>query len=706
MLTCISVVSLAMTAGCHSATSNGDAAAADWSGHGKGPDEKRFSPLDGIDDGNVGGLRLAWSYDLDTSRGQEATPIVVDGKMFVSTAWSKVKAFDAATGKLLWDYDPEVPGAWAVNGCCDVVNRGVAYSDGKVFVGTFDGRLVAIDAETGKALWDVNTIDRTKPYTITGAPRVVKGKVLIGNGGAEFGVRGYVSAYDEATGKLAWRFYTVPGDPSEPDGAVSDAVLRDKAVPTWTGEWWKLGGGGTVWDAIAYDPDLDLLYIGVGNGAPWNQKFRSPGGGDNLFLASVVALRPDSGEYVWHYQETPGDSWDYTSTQQMILADLEIEGKPRKVLLHAPKNGFFYVLDRGTGELLSAKPFISGVNWATHIDMKTGRPVETPEARYYETGKMFFAMPGAMGAHSWHPMSFSPKTGLVYIPVQEVGLPYAPLDGDGFENQPMRTNEAVDWLALSGPTPTPEQRAEAAKGLKGRLLAWDPVAQKPAWSVEYQGPANGGTLATAGNLVFQGTAAGQFVAYSADKGKQLWTFDAQGPIIAGPVSFSVDGKQYVAVLSGWGGNYPLVMGYQAARSGRALNVSRVLVFSLDGKAHLPPPPPEASADIPLEQTAAPSPAWALRGRQLYDTYCSRCHGGAAVGGGVIADLRHSAVIETDTFRHILLDGLLEPRGMVSFRSVLTDADVEALRAYIVQRKQETIAERDGIAARRDGKPAS
>ena len=700
IFTCIAAIALAggcQTANVESGTS-GVAAEADWASHGRGPDEQRFSPLDAINDGNVAGLKLAWSYDLDTARGQEATPIVVGGRMFVSTAWSKVKAFDAATGRLLWAYDPQVPGAWAVNGCCDVVNRGVAYAKGRVFVGTFDGRLVALDATSGRQLWDVNTIDRSKPYTITGAPRVVKGKVLIGNGGAEFGVRGYVSAYDEATGKLVWRFYTVPGDPAKPDGAASDAVLRDKALPTWTGEWWKLGGGGTVWDAMAYDPDLDLLYIGTGNGAPWNQKFRSPGGGDNLFLASVVALRPDTGAYVWHYQETPGDAWDYTSTQQMILADLEIGGRLRKVLLHAPKNGFFYVLDRETGALISAEPFIPGINWATRIDQTTGRPVETPEARYYKTGKMFVGMPGAMGAHSWHPMAFSPRTGLVYIPAQEVALPFAPLAADSYSDKPMQTNEAVDWNALSGPTPTPAQRAEAAKGLKGRLLAWDPVRQKAAWSVEYRGPANGGTLATAGNLVFQGTAAGEFVAYSADQGKRLWTFDAQGPIIAGPVSFSVGARQYIAVLSGWGGNYPLVMGYQAGISGRPLNVSRVLVFSLNGKATLPPPPPEAPAEIPLTQTTPPPPAAVLRGRTLYDTYCSRCHGGAAVGGGVIPDLRHSAAIEGEAFGQILLEGLLEPLGMVSFRPVLSEADVEAIRAYLVARKQETLAEQR--AARR------
>jgi alcohol dehydrogenase (cytochrome c)/quinohemoprotein ethanol dehydrogenase len=316
-----------------------------WLSHGRSYDEQRFSPLKQINSDNAADLGLEWIYEFDTRRGLEATPIVVDGVMFTTGAWSQVFALDARSGELLWKYDPEVPGEWAVHACCDVVNRGVAIWEGSVFVGTLDGRLVSLDARTGKVNWTVLTIDKSKPYTITGAPRVVNGKVVIGNGGAEYGVRGYVSAYSAETGAMAWRFYTVPGNPAE--GFESEVM--EKAAETWTGEWWTMGGGGTVWDSMAFDPELNLLYIGVGNGSPWNQQLRSPGGGDNLFLSSIVALDADTGKYVWHYQTTPGETWDYTATQHMILTELEIDGRERKVLLQAPKNGFFYVLDRENG---------------------------------------------------------------------------------------------------------------------------------------------------------------------------------------------------------------------------------------------------------------------------------------------------------------------------------------------------------------------
>ncbi|HZD52745.1 MAG TPA: PQQ-dependent dehydrogenase, methanol/ethanol family, partial [Woeseiaceae bacterium] len=387
-----------------------DSEPGNWLSHGRTYREQRFSPLTQIDADNAARLGLAWYYDLDTNRGQEATPIVVDGIMFVSTAWSKVKALNAATGELLWAYDPEVAGEKAVETCCDVVNRGVAVWKGRVYVGTLDGRLIALDAATGKPVWSAQTTDPALPYSITGAPRVFEDKVVIGNGGAEFGVRGYVSAFDAATGERAWRFYTVPGDPSKP----FESKAMERAAETWTGEWWKLGGGGTVWDSIVFDPALGLVYIGIGNGSPWNQSIRSPDGGDNLFLASIVALDVDTGEYVWHYQTTPGESWDYTATQPMILADLEIDGRERKVIMQAPKNGFFYVLDRETGELISAQPFAT-VTWASAIDPETGRPVENGQARYSGPAPALVA-PGPGGAHSWQPMAYYPQTGLVYIP--------------------------------------------------------------------------------------------------------------------------------------------------------------------------------------------------------------------------------------------------------------------------------------------------
>jgi len=391
-------------------------ASGEWPVHGGTTLEQRFSPLDQINEANVAKLGIAWSARFDTARGQEATPIMVDGVLFVSTAWSKLYAYDAASGRELWRHDPQVPGRFGYSACCDVVNRGVAVADGRVFLGTIDGRLQALDTKKGKLLWSVQTTDQSKPYTITGAPRVFDGKVVIGNSGADLGVRGYVTAYDQATGRELWRFYTVPGDPAgPPDNAASDSVLKDKALPSWAGQWYQYGGGGTVWDAIVYDPEFHALYIGVGNGSPWNRHVRSDGKGDNLFLSSIVALDPDTGAYKWHYQVNPGESWDYTATQPIMLATLKIDGRDRKVLMQAPKNGFFYVIDRETGKLISAKNFVP-VNWATGIDLQTGRPNEVRNVRYDEGS--FTILPGPVGGHGWQPMAYSPQTGLVYVPAR------------------------------------------------------------------------------------------------------------------------------------------------------------------------------------------------------------------------------------------------------------------------------------------------
>jgi len=410
------LAAMALLAGCGDKTADIDAVriaaadgnAAEWVTHGRTYGEQRFSPLDKVNVSNAGQLGLAWSFDLPENRGIEATPLVADGVMYTTSSWSIVRAFDAKTGKLIWEFDPKVPRKTGVKACCDSVNRGVALWEGRVYFGALDGRLISLDAKTGKQVWSTVTVDQSKPYTITGAPRVIKGKVLIGNGGAELGVRGYLSAYDARNGKLLWRFYTVPGE-QPTDDAASDEAMKI-ARPTWKGEFWKVGGGGTVWDSMAYDPDLDLLYIGVGNGSPWNRDIRSPGGGDNLFLSSIVALKPDTGKYVWHYQTTPGESWDYTATQHIILADLTIGGKPVKALMQAPKNGFFYVIDRTNGKLISADNYVP-VSWATGVDPATGRPVETPNARYGSGPAL--AMPGPLGGHNWQPMAYSPKTNLV-----------------------------------------------------------------------------------------------------------------------------------------------------------------------------------------------------------------------------------------------------------------------------------------------------
>ena len=660
-----------------------------WLTYGRTYSEQRFSPLHGIDDHNAAQLGLAWYFDLDTHRGQEATPIVVDGVMYFSTAWSKVFALNAATGARLWFYDPKVPRQWGANACCDVVNRGVAVWQGRIYIGTLDGRLIALDGASGKPVWEQLTIDPKWRYTITGAPRVVKGKVIIGNGGAEFGVRGYVSAYDAQTGKLAWRFYTVPGDPSKP----FEQPILAQAAKTWTGEWWKIGGGGTVWDAIVYDPELDLLYIGVGNGGPWNEKYRSPKGGENLFTCSVVALKPDTGEYVWHYQENAADDWDYDSAEQMILADIPIDGRKRKVLLHAPKNGFFYVIDRENGALISAKPF-TFISWATGVDMKTGRPIESATARYPQVDAPPI-VPGPLGAHSWQPMSYSPLTGLTYIPVNEVGFNYKPEKNFGFKNSAM--NFGIDMVAAGMPQ-DPKIKKAILDSVKGKLVAWDPVQQKQAWAVERPGPWNGGTLATAGNLVFEGTAAGRFEAYRADTGEKVWSFDAQTGVMAGPVTYTVNGEQYVAVLAGWGGVFPLVAGEVAFKSGRVRNVSRMLAFKLDGKASLPPLPP---LDEPV-LSPPPSTASATaihHGEAVYQRFCSGCHGDVAVSGGVLPDLRYSAMLANERWFKIVRDGEYQSMGMVAFGKEVSEQDAADIRAYVTFRANQSKNEAKAAATK-------
>ena len=659
---------------------NADSQPQNWLTYGRTYSEQRFSPLKAINDHNVSRLGLAWYFDLDTHRGQEATPIVVDGVMYFSTAWSKVFALNAATGARLWSYDPKVPRQWGANACCDVVNRGVAIWRGTIYVGTLDGRLIALDAATGREIWQQLTIDPQWRYTITAAPRIVKGRVIIGNGGGEYGVRGYVSAYDAETGKLAWRFYTVPGDPSKP---FEQPILAE-AARTWTGEWWKHGGGGTVWDSIVYDPDLDLLYIGVGNGGPWNEKYRSPKGGANLFTSSIVALKPETGEYLWHYQENAADDWDYDSAEQMILADIPIDGKTQKVLLHAPKNGFFYVLDRATGALISAKPF-TFINWATGIDMKTGRPIESATARYPQVDSPPI-VPGPLGAHSWQPMSYSPLTGLTYIPVNEVGFNYKSEENFEFRNSAL--NFGVDMVAAGMPQ-DPKIKKNILDSIKGKLVAWDAVQQKQAWAVERPGPWNGGTLTTAGNLVFEGTAAGRFEACRADTGEKVWSFDAQTGVMAGPVTYTVKGEQYVAVLAGWGGVFPLVTGEVSFKSGRVQNVSRMLAFKLDAKAHLPPLPPLAERVLnPPASTA--SVEQIHHGEAVYQRFCSGCHGDVAVSGGLIPDLRYSSALASEQWFKIVRDGAYQSLGMVSFGKEVSQQDATDIRDYIIFRANETL----------------
>lgn len=656
-----------------------DSERGNWLLHGRTFNEQRFSPLAQINPDTLEQLQLAWYLDLPEPRGQEATPIVADGIMYVSAAWSVVFALDAKTGKELWRFDPQVDKSWAVNGCCDAVNRGVALWEDTVLVGTLDGRLIAIDAATGQQRWSVLTIDKNKPYTITGAPRIANGKVFIGNGGAEFGVRGYVSAYEIDSGELAWRFYTVPGNPAKP----FESEAMEMAAKTWHGEWWQLGGGGTAWDSMAYDPELNLLYIGVGNGSPWNPNIRSAGKGDNLFLSSIVAVNADTGDYVWHYQTTPGEGWDYTATQHMILADLDIGGTTRKVIMQAPKNGFFYVIDRKTGEFISAEPYVP-TSWASRIDPATGRPVVNEEAKYWQTGKAALVTPAWAGGHSWHPMSYSPDTGLVYIPAQEMAFPY--LGEDEIRVKKVGVNLGVDTSIAAFPD-DPAAITKIKKATRGHISAWEPVAQREVWRVQHTGPLNGGLLSTAGNLVFQGDGEGFVRAYRATDGVKLWEFYAQTGVVAPPVSYEVDGEQYISVVAGWGGIIPLMTGPIAWNSGEPVNRSRILTFKLGGAAALPPitDSPRTMQDLSEVKLNADQVA---SGFKLYDSYCVACHGAGAVGGGVTPDLRYSPFLPlAESWKQVVLEGLLATRGMAAFSAELSNQDAEAIRQYVISRNQ-------------------
>ncbi len=649
---------------------NANAEPANWLSHGRTYDEQRFSPLTTINEHNVADLGLAWHFDIDTKRVMEATPLVADGVMYVTAAWSVVYALDAVTGDLLWSYDPEVPRSWGTYGCCDVPNRGAALWNDKVYVATFDGYLVALDAQSGNVVWKTDTIDRTPPYTITGAPRIIKGHVIIGNGGAEYGVRGYVTAYDSETGEQIWRTYTVPGNPA--DGFESEAMKR--AADTWTGEWWKFGGGGTAWDAFAYDPELDLLYVGVGNGTPWNREVRSPGGGDNLFLASILALDPDTGEYAWHYQTTPGETWDYTATQHMILADLEIAGEIRKVLMQAPKNGFFYVIERETGELISAEPYVA-VNWATHVDPETGRPVEVPGVRYEKQHSVIF--PSSWGGHNWHPMSYSPLTGLVYIPV--IGMPEVFAHSEDFVFFERQLNTGIDTEIVAG---VPADELAAYPQVTVRISAWDPIRRKEVFRIDSGNGWNAGVLSTAGNLLFQGEASGEFAAYRADTGEKLWSAHVRTGIQAAPVTFQVDDQQYVSVVGGWGVYLGIFTGDPTEDPDRDA-IGRVLTYKLGGQATLPPAK-VVTREIPDLPDITVSPQSLQRGASLFLERCSWCHGYDAVGTGSIADLRNATAATHSIWNAIVLEGAYFDKGMRGFGEILSEEDAQAIHAYVVQ----------------------
>ncbi len=651
---------------------NADSEPGNWLTYGRTYSEQHYSPLAEIDSGNIAKLGLAWSYDIDEFRPVEAMPLVVDGVMYVTAAWSKVYALDAASGKELWRYDPEVPKSFEPHDCCRSVNRGAAYWNGKVYVGALDGRLIALDARTGKPFWQTRTFDDSWSYASTGAPRVVKGKVIIGNSGGDMGARGYVGAYDAETGKPLWRFYTVPGDPAK--GFENDAMRM--AAKTWTGDWWKFGGGGSVWESIVYDPDLDLLYIGTGNGAPWNGHVRSPGGGDNLFVASIIALRPDTGAYVWHYQVVPGDMWDYDADEPLMLADLTIDGQPRKVLMQAPKDGFFYVLDRADGHLISARNQVP-TNWASGIDLKTGRPIENPAARYPD-GKSVLVQPGGGGGHNWPPMAFSPRTGLVYF--------NSTINAQGYGDDPKGVPPFVRGAFINTaacracPTPAPAPALPVVQS-STTLVAWDPVNQKAVWRAPRTGMVDGGVLATAGDLVFIAGMDGVIAAYDARDGTKLWTSPIQNSGMAAPMSYTAGGQQYIAVALGAGFSSLLTgaVPYPATLP----NTNRVLAFKLGANLSLPPivfQPPS----LPKPPPSTASAETRATGEKIFARFCFECHGIAAGGDRIHPDLRYSNVLPNKAdWAEIVFDGARAEAGMRSFRDVLSRSDAEAIRQYVI-----------------------
>jgi quinohemoprotein ethanol dehydrogenase len=647
----------------------GTADASTWAHYGGSYDEQRYSALDKINDSNISQLGLAWYMDYDTNQNQHGSPLYIDGVIYVSTARNVLHAIGAKSGERLWTYTPII----VPNPNLGLVNRGIAAFDGKIYMGMLDAHLVALDANTGQEVWNVDTVPEStglpenirSQYSITMAPRVAKGKVFIGGSGGEFGARGWMAAYDAETGKELWRFWTVPDDPAK--GYEGQPHLAE-AAKTWPTniEYWKYGGGGTVWDAGVYDPVTDLLYFGTGNGTPWNREMRDPNSGDNLFVASIIAVNPDTGEYVWHYQETPGDSWDYDAVSPMMTADIEFNGTTRHVILHPSKNGMMYVLDAATGELISGDAF-TGVTWNSGIDMATGRPIEVPGARY-ET-EPFNIGPGAPGGHTWHPNAFSPKTGLIYIPTWENYSAMAP--------QRMPDTGVPPLIAFGGQIDRATLKPHNKEANDGWLQAWDPVARKAVWETPRGPRATSGVLATGGNLVFMGNSNGnQLAAYNAETGQQLWQFDAQSAVYAAPITFELDGEQYIAASVGGTsqGNY------------YAPSYGRMLVFKLGGTASLPPnitytppelnpPPSTASADV------------IARGGELYEENCSVCHGTNAVQQrSSFPNLTLSPLLYSqDGFDQVVLNGARVSRGMANFAGKLSADDSVAVREYIIAR---------------------
>ena len=669
----------------------------DWLTLGRDYQQSYFSPLKLINRSTVPELGFAWQYELKNISGLQATPIVIDGIMFTSGPWGAAYALDAKTGKELWRFNPKIDVSQLGKACCGQVNRGVAVWHSMVYVASIDGYLYSLDAATGKQVWSVNTItERQRGYTITGAPYIAGDAVVIGNSGADLDARGYITAYELESGKMRWRFFTVPGDPANP---VEHPELA-MALKTWDpNSLWEVGLGGTAWDGMAYDPELNLLYVGTGNATPYPRKLRSPAGGDNLFLSSILAINPENGRLVWHYQTTPADNWDYTAAQKMVLAELEIDGDLRKVIMQAPKNGFYYVLDRETGALLSAEPFVP-LNWAEKIDVTTGKPIETGQGEYFYEPKMIF--PSPLGGHNWHPMAFNPQTGLVYIPAAEVAAIYM-MPGTEFVYQPGARNRTTTVVmtvpgmtGFDGPLAEglpPVEKLAAGQpnySARGVLRAWDPKKQTAAWEVDTSGEWSGklfaignggGVMTTAGGLVFQGRGSGELFAYDAANGELLHKLETGTSIHAAPISYSIDGEQYIAVMAATGNYHPPEIGADLDNS-----IGRILSFKLGGgpvpkpveksikekkqamrlmKLPMPPLPPNGSS----EQYKI--------GSAIYIRNCSGCHNNSA------PDLRRMNAETHKDFFKIVLEGSRAEKGMASFSHVLKYEEARALQSFLI-----------------------
>lgn len=629
----------------------------EWLSYGLDLAETRFSPLDQINADNLNQLGLAWSYEVGAGGGpQEASPLVWDGALYSITNWSIVFAVDARTGEELWRFDPEVNQVTVrPKTCCGIVQRGVALYNGMIIAPVLDGRMVALDAKTGKPVWETRVAYSQENHTITMAPRIAGDKVIIGAAGGEFPTRGFFSAFDAQTGQLAWTFYTVPGNPDEP---FENEAMR-VAAQTWDGEWWRYGGGGSVWDSIAYDPDTNLVYVGTGNGGPWPESVRQSEGLDNLYVASILAVDADSGELAWHYQNTPGDSWDYDSTQGFVLTDLMIEGRERQVLMQANKNGFYYVLDRVTGEYISAKPF-ARLNWASGID-ETGRPIINPDAHYDHDNGAATIYPSNGGAHNWAPMSWNPNTGLVYIPVSLGGNRTFVVD-PAFDFNPAQMNTGVPRRGRADPALVANPKVPESIGPEGSgdmLLAWDPVAQEERWRRPGGGRSGGGTLTTASNLLFQVINDGRILVYSADEGELLLEIDsglAAG--MAPPITYMLDDTQYIAFMggTGLGADNPIM--------------PKLFAFSLGGTQQIPQT---------LTSTATGD---SVTGALLYRQTCLPCHGedglGGPAGGVSLADIASN------------LDGIIsavtagQGKDMPAFQLALSNTQILDVATFIAQ----------------------